>query len=313
MTPQYNNYFLASFGMFIDHEITARGQAFTNYSGDLYPTYDPRYQGYNFWGSPFRQFVADSSIFGANIASGAYQNGTFIPRGTSGLFIDFVRGRIGSSGIPSGESFSASYAIKDFNVYASNIEEERLLFELAPTLPNQSIIGVNDNVALDYNQLPYPCIFYRQIQGEDTPFAFGGLDSTDSEFRCIILSNDDFKLDAAMSILRDTARKYFPVLTGGQLPFNVLGDINNFSELNWQNIQIQWQNWSDLWNNAGSGTPIYNYNFDCANATQEQLAYIAKVNVKRFDERVNRELGDQVCGAIVDFQIEQVRAPRIYF
>src|SRR6478736_1691754 len=195
MIPQYNNNLSASFYLWLDHEICSIGQAYQNFSGLLYPTTDPNFAGYNKFGSPFRQWVCDSSIENANIPSGVYNGNTFIPRGTSGLHIDYGNmlgengGRVISSGIPSGTTgLSASYCIKDFNIYYTNIDEAYLLFDLAPTLPDQSQLGFQPTGALFYKDQPYPSIYFKFEDSQDDGFAFGGLDTTKQEVRCVILS-----------------------------------------------------------------------------------------------------------------------------
>lgn len=284
MTPQYQNFLLPSFGLFIDHNICALGSGYSLFSGRLYPTYDPNYQGFNKWGSPFRQFVADQSLAGAVIPSGVYNNGNFVPRGMSGLSIDFVRGRVVApiTGFNSGVNFTAAYSIKDFNIYYTSEIDEILLFETAPTLPQQNKLGIQPSGALQYNEEPYPAIFIAQTDGINEGFAFGGTDQTDSNMTCVVLSNDEFKLDAALSIFRDSARKYFPNITG-QLPYNYLGDATGF-----------------------------NYNSICAAANQQDLVYINKVNIRKFSQKINKLINPQVFGGIASFELQQIRNPRRY-
>lgn len=283
MIPQFNNNLLASFGLFLDHEICAIGSGFSYFSGQLYPTYDPNYQGYNMFGSPFRQFVADSCVQNAYIPSGFYQGNIFVPA-TGSNTIDFLRGRVVSTTISSGATnLTAAYSIKDFNIYFSNVEEEILLFETAPTLPNQSKIGIQPTGALNYRVDPYPCIFISQTDGNNIPWAFGGLDETNSTMRCVVLSSDNWKLDSVMSLLQDTVRKYFPVFSGG-FPYDYLGGV-------------------------GTG---YNYCQMVCSAPQMPQVYINSVKIKKLGARVDRLIGDQVTAGIVEFDLQTIRAPRIY-
>lgn len=285
MNAQYHQNLLPSFGLFIDHSLCAIGQAFTNYSGNLYlTTGDPNFAGYRIWGTPYRQFIADSSIANATIASGVYYNGNFIPNGTSGINIDYLRGRAISTGNSSINQLSTAYSAKDFNIYFTQISEERLLFELAPKLPQQSKIGIPVTQPLDYLDQPYPAIWIRMDDSLNEPFALGGMDTTNTTIKTIILSDTDWKLDGSISIFEDSARKYFPVFTGSQFPFTYYG-------------------------NTKSG---YNYNDLCSNANQSQLCYIERVRVKKFDERVNRLVGNQIGGAIVEWDVVSYRDPRVY-
>ena len=73
----------------------------------------------------------DESIEGANIPSGVYDNGTFVPRGQDGLKIDFDNGRVifDSSFGANKTTLSGDYTVKDFNFYITNQTEEQLIVE----------------------------------------------------------------------------------------------------------------------------------------------------------------------------------------
>ena len=61
MIAQYDNIVMSSFMLWFDHTLLDKGKAFTNTSSFFYDV-DSLYNGYNTYGSPFRQFVADESI-----------------------------------------------------------------------------------------------------------------------------------------------------------------------------------------------------------------------------------------------------------
>ena len=65
--------------LWFDHTLTKKGEAFTN-TNSLFYSVDNLYQGYNTYGTPFRQFVADSSIPDATIISGVHVDGVFKER-----------------------------------------------------------------------------------------------------------------------------------------------------------------------------------------------------------------------------------------
>ena len=61
MQAQYDNIVMSSALLWLDHTILNKGAAFTNTSSFFYDV-NSLYNGYNTYGSPFRQFVADESI-----------------------------------------------------------------------------------------------------------------------------------------------------------------------------------------------------------------------------------------------------------
>ena len=61
MESQYDNVVMSSFLLWLDHTLLSKGKAFTNTSSFFYDV-NSLYNGYNTYGSPFRQFVADESI-----------------------------------------------------------------------------------------------------------------------------------------------------------------------------------------------------------------------------------------------------------
>ena len=71
MKAQFDNKVMSSLYLWFDHTLLKEGEAFTNYGSKFYPV-NNLYQGYYTYGTPFRQFVADSSIDGATILSGVY-------------------------------------------------------------------------------------------------------------------------------------------------------------------------------------------------------------------------------------------------
>jgi len=284
MKSSYLNNLTSSFYLWLDHEILSKGQAFINYTGKLYSTYDPVYESVSStYSSPFKQWVYDSSVNGAIVPSGIYSNTTFIPRNTSGLSLDYNNGRvIFNNNIITNNNLTAAYSLKEFNLYFTDEREDKLLFENAYTVRPKftQITG-----GLSYQEIPYPCIFIKNRSNENIPFAFGGQDKTESMIRCIVLAKDAFSLDSVISILNDSARKVFPLLNPADLPFNYLGDFKtgtNFNYVNLCNVQ-----------------PASNY------------TYIDRVTVSKLDENTNMYVNKKVMIAIVDFELYNVRYPRI--
>ena len=116
MKATYINNLMSSFYLWLDHEVLAMGEAFINYSGKLYNAPDPNFPNKQVYGAPFRQWVYDSSIPNVNIPSGVFINGSYVARGTSGLNLDFNKGRAIISGSAS-SNVTASYSFKEYNIY----------------------------------------------------------------------------------------------------------------------------------------------------------------------------------------------------
>lgn len=279
MTPGYYNLLSASCRLFVEHELLYYNQAYTNYSGQLYSTTDPNFSQYNIWGSAFRQWGVDASVTGMNQPSGVYQNNVFVSRGASGLAIDYERGRVLGNNL---NNPTASFAVKNFNCYFTNLDEAEILiensFQIQPQI-NQ-VTG-----ALFWNQQPVPCIYFKLQGGTNVPFALGGLDQSQNTINLIVIADNPYSLDACCSALNDTARKYFPLIPADQLPFNVFGDVK-------------------------SG--IYNYNILAAGQNPTNFVLVDKVKTSKFTESVNKQINKQVWVALVDMYLVSVRNPRRY-
>jgi len=282
MKATYINNLMSSFYLWLDHEVLARGEAFINYSGKLYNAPDPNFSNMTVYGAPFRQWVYDSSIPNANIPSGVLINGSFVERGTSGLKIDFNKGRAILSGNAS-SNVTASYSLKEYNIYYTDEREEKLLFEKAYNI-TPKVTQVSSG--LGYLDTPYPCIFIKHRIGENVPFAFGGEDTTQTMLRCIVLASNSFSLDGLISILSDSARKVFPVLSPNDFPFNYFGDFKTGNAFNYINL--------------------------CKNQSQSSLVYIDKVTVSKLDEIDNAKINKKCVAALIDFELSDVRNPRVY-
>lgn len=286
MKSSYINNLSSSFYLWLDHEILSRGEAFITYSGKLYETEDPNFNlTSSVYGSPFKQWVYDSSIQNVYIPSGVVSGSQFIPRGQNGLSLDFNHGRaiFANNQISSNQNLTAKYSFKEFNLYYTDEREERLLFERSYTL-TPSTTRVTG--ALVYNEITYPCVFIKLKTNENKPFAFGGLDESNYWIRCIILAKDSFSLDSLTSILADSARKSFPVFNPEDLPFNYFGDFKTGNSYHYINM--------------------------CRAQGQNQLVLIDKVDITKFEESENLYVNKRTIGAIADFELKAVRQPRIY-
>lgn len=231
MKIQFDNLVTSSMMLFIDNKLCSKGEAFTNYSGQIYPI-QSSYYSYNTYALPFRQIIADSSISGANIMSGVYIGNTFTPVNSGNLVgINHYRGQAYISGAAGG-NLSGRYAVKDFNIYLTNKPEEEILFEtqyrIRPKIA-QSLTGLADNVET------IPSIFIKNNGSMNDPFAFGGVKNSMLDIRVIVLADNLYNLDAVCSILRDTANTFVYTIESSDLGLDNLGNFTS-GYYNYNNI-----------------------------------------------------------------------------
>ncbi len=286
MKTQYENRVMSSFLLWFDHTLLDKGEAFTNHNSKYYPV-TGSFAGYTTFGAPFKQFVTDSSITDATIASGAYVSGTspsdFIATGAYPLAdINYDQGHLYLSGsIADGATVSGSYAIKDFNVYLTSKAEQELLFEDAIKL-RPSTAQVETGLAP--SAATYPAIFIKNNGGDNQPWSFGGQDVTTTNVRAIILADSQFNLDAVCSIFKDQVKNIVKILPDDKYPFNALG---------------------------GLKSGVYNYTGLVSEISDE--VYLNNIEVSRFSlgymENLNNTNPD-VFKAIIDFELEGYRSPR---
>lgn len=279
MKPQLDNILMSSMIMWMDNVLLKKGEAFENYASSFYPVTNI-YNGFYTYGLPFKQVVADGTISGANLLSGVFINNIFNTVGQSGLTgINPNNGQVYFTSDQSSNTLSGSYAVKDFNIYLTSEAEEKLLFESQFQVRPKT---TQNPTALAIESITYPCIFLKNNGGLNEPFALGGEDNTIIQVRAIIIASSMFSLDAACSILKDTARSYVPLIYN--IPFNNYGALN-------------------------SG--YYNYHsLTCNLNLSTQAFYIEEVNVSKIFANLNIK-NSQIYPAFVDFTLSNIRYPRV--
>lgn len=268
-----------SFRTWIENRILSEGEAFRNVSGTLYPSVSNSFPNKKVYSNPYGQWVFDSSVSGANIPSGVFVDGTFLPRGQSGLILDFEKGRAILNSSVNG-NISASYATKDFNVYFTTLSDEELLFENKTQLRpkyNTRVTGVPENATYG------PLIYVKRDSFHNEPFALGGEDLSVANYRAVIISNDLYNLDGAGSILADSAHSSFMLL-----PFPVLNRYGDIIGGNFNYTGVICENWNN-----------------------SNLVYINEVEYYRFDSKVETSLGKELYCGFVEFKLELPRFPKI--
>ena len=230
MKPQFDHKVLSSFYLWFDDRLTRYGEATqTGITQEFYysslnidvPTNQVAYY------SPDRQLVAN----GSGVPSGVYISGgafgssyTFVDQSgdsPTGLLIDFDKGRvIMKSGVGTGLAISGDFDRKTINCYITNETEEELLFNTDFVLADQDDETFLQNVTgLGAPNYTVPAAFLSYNSSINKPFAFGGMQDTRNEVRALIIVNDNFSLDGALSLFRDSTETCVPLVDFGEFPF----------------------------------------------------------------------------------------------
>lgn len=271
MNYTFDHYLLSSFRLWLDNYILSK-DAFINTTGIFFPigTAD----GLNVYQSSYPQFVYDSSITGANLITGAYVNNNFIGRGTSGLKIDYLNGRIFVSG---SANITGSFAVKEYNTYMNDKSAEVLIEE---AFNSKRARREKPFAAINPANVICPLININFVNSFNKPFAYGGEDETRTLVRCAIITDNSFRTNGILSALRDSQYKCFSYIGDNQLvPFNYYNDLK---------------------------TGGFNYrNFDDI----ESRVYIDKVFASRVSE-VQNDQGDLFQLSFCEFELLSFRYPR---
>jgi hypothetical protein len=215
---------MTSFGLWFDHQLLEKGEAYSEKTGQFFSYTDTRVPStYNVFGSPYKQFITDSSITGATIPTGVYVNGSEETR-SDGVIFDFDNGRIISSGILATDTVTGTFSVKDFNIYFTNESEEDLLIERKYD-SNSAYPSTNTNIdPYDYN---IPAAFINSQLFMNEPFAYGGMDKTLTTVNVLVICNNAYELDGILSIFADSRNEAFAVIPFSGHPINEWGDLKS--------------------------------------------------------------------------------------
>ena len=238
MKVQFDHKVLSSFYLWFDDRITRYAEAvesgisqnfyYSNLNVDV-PTNQVAYY------SPDRQLVAN----GADVPSGVYISGgafgssySFVNQNgdnATGLMIDFEKGRvILNSGVGSALAISGDFDRKTINSYITNESDEDLLFNT-----DFVVAGVDDETflqtvtGLGAANYTVPAAFLSYNSSTNNPFALGGMQDTRSNIRAVVVVNENFSLDAALSLFRDSTEVCVPIIDFEDFPFGEYFHIKN--------------------------------------------------------------------------------------
>lgn len=280
MIPQFDHQVTSSFLLWFNHTLLDKGKAYTNYSSQLFDISD-EYSNYYTYAAPFKGFVSDSSITGSNVISGVYDGNYFYHRG-SGILedINYDEGQVYFSSQPSG-LVSGDYSVPDFNVRLTDEAEETLLFEKKYYIVPRSMYQ-NPTSGLNPDIETAPIVFILDKNSDNIPFALGGMDKTEYEFRAVIIADNKFMVDGACSIFRDRVRTHIPLFSELEMPFNGWGGLTG---------------------------QYYNYTGMAATKNASEGMFIDDVRVSKMYQTSAAKLNPNIKSALIDFYITKPRFP----
>lgn len=282
MIPQYVHNLSSSFSLWLDHIVAKRGFAYENKTGELTHYIDDKLpNGWRAWGSADKQWVSDYSVTGASIPSGFFVNSNFSGR-ANGFIIDYENGRVLTSGVSPSARITGSYSAKEFNVYASNQDEESLIIEKVKEENDQKIgTSINTRYLPPYDQ-KIPALFVNVQTQENVPFAFGGLDKSVNKIDVIVIAKDQYQLDGALGLLTDTSDEIFKNIDFEQYPYTEQGDLKDS-----------------------------NYNYETLAAQSSEYYLIEEAKSSKATDSLKRSLGTQLYIGFVDMKVSKARNPRL--
>tara|TARA_A100000171_G_scaffold46977_1_gene52416 strand:- start:267 stop:1109 length:843 start_codon:yes stop_codon:yes gene_type:complete len=279
MVPQHQHKVMTSFLLWFDNHLLTKGEAFSNKTGAFYYFDDSRLpSSFKAYSSPYKQWVNDSSISGANIPSSFMGSGR-----ADNIIFDFENGRIVETGgaFANDETLTGTFAVKDFNIYLTNETEEDLILE--SKFVKNSRYGDSESGIKPYDQA-VPAIFINSENVTNVPLAFGGEDETKITIKAVVLAEDAYGLDGVLSIFADTRHKEITMIPFGAHPSTEYGDLKDGS-----------------------------YNYTGLNSTykgNELPMYIEDVVVSKLSDKAQKlSIGDLKVG-FIDFDVSQYRFPR---
>lgn len=278
MIEQFQHKLTNSFMLWFDNYLLTKGQAYTNVSSNFYGYTDERIASiYKAYGSPYKQWVTDSSIAGATIPSGVYINGTFRDR-DDGVILDFENGRALWQTASTSLSVSGDFAVKDFNIYYSNETEEDLIVENKYTVNSRFPSPVESYIS-PYDQV-VPAIFLSMASMNNKGFALGGMEETTVRANAVVLAEDSYQLDGVLSIFSDSRNEVFNMIPMSQHPFNEYCDLKSGT-----------YSYVDLKNQNDDGRPFY----------------IDTATTSKLTDKARKSLANDLYVGFIDFDIQQHR------
>jgi hypothetical protein len=211
---------VSSFKEYLDHKIAEKLSACKNVTVPLFlDSTDDRMAGYKKVGAGPQQWLYDSSVSGATIASPS----GFATSGWQTAKTDFRNSRfivpLSTSGTapPSG-----TFAVKHFNSYVSTKDDEELfqntVFDFAPEMN----VPASATKADSYYS---PCYFLKVSNTRNDGFEMGGVDKTSFNLKVTCFVKTEGELLALASVFRDLKNTNTMVLN--DTPLDAYNDLKS--------------------------------------------------------------------------------------
>jgi len=226
MLNQFSNNAIFSVYLWAENSLLDQGQAYINNTSKLYYVPDPRYSNKVTYSSPFKQWIYDSGVNGANVPTSISGSFGIINKGESGLKFDYDNGRvIFDSNVGKTLNISGSYSIKEVNFYLPNETEEEILISDKYFFNPRYCSCPTSGIA------PYsvatPAIFIAQNETSNEPFALGGMMDTKLNISLIVMAESSYQLNNIFSFYTDKKHKYIPLIDLKRDPINEYGDLKS--------------------------------------------------------------------------------------
>lgn len=216
MRAQYSHEIAESFWLWLDHTVLSE-DSFKNETSALHEV-KGKINGWNYYSANAGQFVADASITGAVIPTGARINGVDTPA-SNDLVIDYLNGGVYYKGEVDVEM---DYSRKDFNIYASNQHYSQLFLE---RLGKGEFVDKKGSSPFNYTA---PCILISFNPESNKPFAFGGIHKTEVEYEVVAITDNYYHITGLSSVLNSKTDECFTRLNFGQdSPYDIYGGLKN--------------------------------------------------------------------------------------
>ena len=278
MKAQFQHNLTSSFFMWFDNFLLTKGEAYTNKTGEFFYYDDTLIDSdYTVFGSPYKQWVSDSSIDGATVPTGVYVNGNLSGR-ADGMVLDFDNGRALAAGASSTDTVTGSFAVKDFNIYFTNDTEDDLIIENKYVVNSRVPSGPYTYIT-PYDDVA-PAIFLAASTLENKPFALGGMMDTVVLMKAVVISDDPYKLDGALSIFGDSVNEVIEPIPMSGFPYTELGDLKGDS---------------------------YNYTGVKEGYAGETPYFVDKVRTSKLSDRARKAVANELYIGFIDFDVQQHR------
>lgn len=283
MLAQYDHSLAISTYLWAQNRIQSLAQGYVSLSTPLYSTPDTRLTGYYSYSSPFKSWVYDTGVSGAQVINMVSGGGFSAPlTRASGLHFDYLNGRVLVPAALGGDlSLTGSYSVSEVNLWVP-LETQDYLLTQQKYFVNPRYQGIPTSGIMPYSYVT-PAVFVNTLNDTNEAFALGGLDDTTTTMSLTCLVESDYQLKGLLSLFRDARYKSIPLVPISANPLDGYNDTKN-----------------------GSGG--YSYaNLITQYGSPGQLVYIKSVRTSKVSDRT--QLNPGLFAGIIDMEMGYVRQP----